>query len=99
MSSSDSSESNCDMKSDIEEFGNDFESDSGSNTIIFCKILGVISDSSNDDEVTTSTSDGDIIDEFLPVDTIFSNESNSFLKYLVQNISLLLMRNKLNTFQ
>lgn len=78
MSSSDSSESDYVMRSDNEEYSNDLENDSGNDIIIRSKRLRVISDSSDDDEVTASTSDDDIIDEFLPVDTIFSNESNTF---------------------
>lgn len=79
MSSSDSSESDYVMRSNNEEYSNDLESDSGSDIIIPSKRLRVISDSSDDDEeVTASISYCDIIDEFLPVDTIFSNESNTF---------------------
>ncbi|GFQ83315.1 hypothetical protein TNCT_27411 [Trichonephila clavata] len=75
MSSSDSSEIDH-MRRDNEERCDEFESDSGSDIIIPREKLRVISDSSDDDEVTTSTSDS--IDEFLPVGSIFSNESNSF---------------------
>lgn len=78
MSSSDSAESDYFMRSDTEEYSNDLESDSGSDIIIRSKRLQVISDNSDDDEVTASTPDDDFIDEFLPVDTTFSNESNTF---------------------
>ena len=40
------------MRSDNEEYSNDFQSDSGSDIIIPRKRLRVISDSSDDDEVT-----------------------------------------------
>lgn len=73
MSSFDSSESDRDMRSD-----NDFQIDSGSDIIIPHKRLRVISDSSNIDEVTASTPDHDVIHDLLPVDTIFSNASNTF---------------------
>lgn len=53
------------------------ENDSGSNIIIPFKKLRVISDV-DDDEVTASILDDDIINEFLSVDTIFSIESNTF---------------------
>ncbi|CAL7946850.1 unnamed protein product [Xylocopa violacea] len=78
MSSFDSSESDCDVRSDNEEYSNDFQSDSGSDIIIPRKRLRIISDSSDDDEVTTSTPDDNGIHGFLPVDTIFSNASNTF---------------------
>lgn len=52
MSSSDSSESDYVMRSDNEEYSNDLESDSGSDIIIRSERLRVISDSSDDDEVT-----------------------------------------------
>ncbi|CAK9829692.1 Retrovirus-related Pol polyprotein from transposon 17.6 [Anthophora retusa] len=80
MPNSDSSESDYDMSSNNEECINDFETDSGSDIIIPSKRLRIISDSSDDYEVTASASDGDNIDEFLPVNTIFSNESNSFFE-------------------
>lgn len=78
MSSSDSSESNYAMRSNNEEYSIDLESDSGSDIIILSKRLPVISDSSDDDEVTASISDDDIIDDFFLMNTIFSNESNTF---------------------
>lgn len=80
MPNYDSSESDYDMSSNDEECSNDFETDSGSDIIIPSKRLRIISDSSDDEEVTASASDGDNIDEFLPVNTIFSNESNSFFE-------------------
>ncbi|XP_015178585.1 PREDICTED: uncharacterized protein LOC107067509 [Polistes dominula] len=82
MPNSDSSESDYDMSSNDEECSNDFETDSGSDIIIPSKRLRIynISDSSDDEEVTESASNGDNIDEFLPVNTIFSNESNSFFE-------------------
>ena len=66
------------MRSDNEEYSNDFQSDSGSDIIIPRKRLRVISDSSDDDEVTASTPDDDVIHDFLPLDTIFLNASNAF---------------------
>lgn len=98
MSSSDSSESNYVMRSDNEEYSNDLESDSG-DIIIRSKRLRVISDSSDDDEVTASTSDDDMIDEwtqFYPWTQFFRMNRILFLKYLVQSMPLLLMRNQLN---
>ncbi|KAI4476442.1 hypothetical protein M0804_013570 [Polistes exclamans] len=96
MSKSDLSESDYEMSTDDTMRSNDFESDSGSDIIIPRKRLRVISESSDDDELTASTPDGDSIDEFLPVTQYFRMNQIVFLKYLVQNMLLLLMRNQLN---